>query len=51
MKTEAEIRVMWPQTKEACTYQKLGEASRNTRLPVVGLREFRGIVKAWFSIA
>ena len=28
VKTEAEIRVMWPQTKEACTHQKLGEASR-----------------------
>ena len=51
VKTEAEIRVMWPQTKEACTHQKLGEASRNTRLPVAGLREFRGIFKTWFSTA
>lgn len=51
VKTAAEIRVMWPQTKDAWTYQKLREASWNTRFPVAGLREFRGIFKTWFSTA
>lgn len=42
VKTAAEIRVMWPQTKEACTHQKLGEASSKHPPPSGGLKRIQG---------
>ena len=49
VKTEAETGVMRPQAEEACSHQKLEEASQNTNRPVASLREFKGSFAICFS--